>query len=290
MTSHRDYQAGEIISISLPFIHVVTDNLKGKICDYCFVECKNNELGKCSRCKKMFYCGKECQQKDWIRHKFECKFFRKKYEPLTHAYLQIEWIDEFFRLVLRLYLYITENPESIYEQYKLLNDENSSICLNDIRNWNCPVIYPKRIMNVEKFSNLLKIFQIEHNIDILYKCFAIGAENFFKIYDYRMKEIGSGLYLAESKFQHCCQPNTKLLYNGIQLVMRSIKSIRNGEQIFINNIRYCDINGQIFWSPTDKHYYFTYKCGLCMNLERFNEIDSEQSFKNLRLEILRLKN
>nr|XP_027200083.1 N-lysine methyltransferase SMYD2-like [Dermatophagoides pteronyssinus] len=166
----------------------------------------------------MFYCGKECQQKDWIRHKFECKFFRKKYEPLTHAYLQLEWIDEFFRLVLRLYLYITENPESIYEQYKLLNDEYS--------------------------------------------------KNFFKIYDYRMKEIGSGLYLAESKFQHCCQPNTKLLYNGIQLVMRSIKSIRNGEQIFINNIRYCDINGQIFWSPSDKHYYFTYKCELCMNLEQ----------------------
>ena len=29
-------------------------------------------LNKCSRCKKIYYCGKECQRKDWKKHKGTC--------------------------------------------------------------------------------------------------------------------------------------------------------------------------------------------------------------------------
>ena len=28
---------------------------------------------KCTGCKKVFYCGRECQKKHWKQHKFDCK-------------------------------------------------------------------------------------------------------------------------------------------------------------------------------------------------------------------------
>ncbi len=40
------------------------------ICNYCMKEF--NESFRCSRCKKAYYCGKECQVKDWTIHKILC--------------------------------------------------------------------------------------------------------------------------------------------------------------------------------------------------------------------------
>ena len=35
MISHRDYKAGEIISVNPPFVHAIDEDKKGKYCDYC---------------------------------------------------------------------------------------------------------------------------------------------------------------------------------------------------------------------------------------------------------------
>jgi hypothetical protein len=34
---------------------------------------KKGILKRCSKCKKVFYCSKECQKKDWNFHKTICK-------------------------------------------------------------------------------------------------------------------------------------------------------------------------------------------------------------------------
>ena len=38
----------------------------------CYTYDKNNLL-KCSGCKVVKYCSRECQKKDWARHKKDCK-------------------------------------------------------------------------------------------------------------------------------------------------------------------------------------------------------------------------
>lgn len=40
-------------------------------CGFCGAEKKN--LSKCSRCKSVFYCSKECQKSHWKAHKPNCK-------------------------------------------------------------------------------------------------------------------------------------------------------------------------------------------------------------------------
>lgn len=39
-------------------------------------------LKACAKCKKAFYCGRDCQLADWARHKTECKIFRSQLNEL----------------------------------------------------------------------------------------------------------------------------------------------------------------------------------------------------------------
>lgn len=48
------------------------------LCCYCKIEAK--KLMKCARCRKVFYCGRECQKKDWKEHKKFCKKPKKDEE------------------------------------------------------------------------------------------------------------------------------------------------------------------------------------------------------------------
>ena len=40
---------------------------------------------RCSKCKKVFYCGKECQARDWPIHKKECGKQFKDYSDPVHV-------------------------------------------------------------------------------------------------------------------------------------------------------------------------------------------------------------
>ncbi len=42
---------------------------------YCCSNCKRPKLDtkRCTGCKKVWYCSKECQKKDWKLHKNKCK-------------------------------------------------------------------------------------------------------------------------------------------------------------------------------------------------------------------------
>ena len=54
-------------------------------CDKC--EKEFEKVGKCGECKVAKYCGKECQQEDWSKHKKECvdqgKMWKKIMAKLT---------------------------------------------------------------------------------------------------------------------------------------------------------------------------------------------------------------
>ena len=41
-------------------------------CNWCY-ETTPKIANRCSRCQKVYYCGRECQRKDWAAHKITCK-------------------------------------------------------------------------------------------------------------------------------------------------------------------------------------------------------------------------
>lgn len=50
------------------------------VCGFCSI--KTNQLKKCSGCKDVSYCSRECQKQDWSRgHKSKCKMVGHKERP-----------------------------------------------------------------------------------------------------------------------------------------------------------------------------------------------------------------
>ncbi len=60
--------AGSIFNFAA--IKAVSNKMLG---EYCMICGKQNELSRCGRCKKVFYCSRECQKADWQNHKPNCQ-------------------------------------------------------------------------------------------------------------------------------------------------------------------------------------------------------------------------
>ncbi|QQP50817.1 Protein msta_ isoform Alike, partial [Caligus rogercresseyi] len=50
------------------FIEECDENYDGGKCG----SCKKETSTKCSGCKKVYYCSKQCHQNDWLYHKGDC--------------------------------------------------------------------------------------------------------------------------------------------------------------------------------------------------------------------------
>jgi hypothetical protein len=53
---------------------------KMSTCEFCRKEETKVKLFRCSRCKFVRYCSKECQTADWKKHKHACSFLKEKME------------------------------------------------------------------------------------------------------------------------------------------------------------------------------------------------------------------
>ncbi|KAK7464243.1 hypothetical protein VKT23_006409 [Stygiomarasmius scandens] len=56
-----------------PNVSSAFKNKNPRQCSYCEKVSKDKDLQKCSRCKLVFYCGRECQRMGWPSHKHFCK-------------------------------------------------------------------------------------------------------------------------------------------------------------------------------------------------------------------------
>ena len=48
-----------------------------KVCN----KCGNPGTLRCSKCKKVYYCSKECQKSDWKTHKLSCSTSQNDDKP-----------------------------------------------------------------------------------------------------------------------------------------------------------------------------------------------------------------
>ncbi|XP_054674795.1 histone-lysine N-methyltransferase SMYD3 isoform X2 [Grus americana] len=217
LRSCRRVRPGELLYRAEPFTYVVSKEQLGSVCEYCLR--RNEHLHRCSQCKVAKYCGKSCQKEAWLDHKQECrclKSVKPNFPPdsvrlagriVFKLLRQSVWLSE------RLYSFsdLQSNIEQLSEEMK-----------DGLRHLAQTLqLYLK--MEIQDASHLppaIDFFQI----------FAKVTCNCFTISNGEMQDVGVGLYPSMSLLNHSCDPNCVIVFEGYQLLLRSIREIQIGEE------------------------------------------------------------
>ena len=78
-----------------------------------------------------------------------------------------------------------------------------------------------------------------------------------------MSDVGMAVYSAPSLLNHSCRPNTFALFNGPRLLIKALRDISRGEQLFFPYTKTLQLKSE---RQTDlqKGYNFTCACERCL--------------------------
>ena len=103
------YNRGEEIFRCQPYAFIILFSLRKFLCDFCLKYSEDpNDLKKCSSCKMVYYCSKNCQGNSWLSyHSQECKIHMKVQEHHT--------LDQI--MVPNIYLPNCKSPPRHYQNF-----------------------------------------------------------------------------------------------------------------------------------------------------------------------------
>lgn len=259
------YHVGDIIVAEAPFAHVLEPEYKSIYCDNCCK--KNSNLKKCINCKNVYYCNRECQKSDWKWHKYECKFYKQYYDEMLSKSIA--------RLLLRIHLYLRNNPRMAEEKFASYDTTRSYNQLTEHR---------EKIRNdedrMQMFNSIWTVFaycQVPFDEEKLFSDYCKMRINANSLYDTDQRSIGNAVYLLTSFFRHSCAPNAATSFSGNRVEIRAIKTIMPGDQI---TIAYTDLTfaKKIRHDFLKTEYYFDCKCTRCES-----DFDEEFDYEKLAM-------
>ncbi|RNA05698.1 histone-lysine N-methyltransferase SMYD3 [Brachionus plicatilis] len=253
--------AGSCIIEALPFVHCLLYDKKQLFCDFCFKE--SSRCLRCSRCKFMHYCSKQCQINDWSIHEHECKKFSKIEE---NNKLKEEIKDDLNCIFLRTLIQVKiNNKNNFTDNYGLKSFETLMDHYDDL------------VKDMDRLAKMQKCFCFIRDLmgeDFLLKnklnaremisIFGKLMVNTITIGNFDLSEmIGSGIYLSVSSIDHSCEPNSVVTFNGFKIFVKAIRKLESEEKY---SISYIDIlMPKKFRQQTLlKNYYFLCKCDRCL--------------------------
>lgn len=257
---NRKFKAGELICKAEPFAHVIGAQANGMFCDWCAKPPTVSRLLKCGSCKYEHYCNKKCQKKAWAYHKFEC--------PLLKA-ISPKIPPDSVRLMTKILWKLSRKVTTVE------NDPGW-------REWNdlCPQIKVIE-RDAQRKGALLKVMitinayvGTDKLIENGMKC---GEEmipelgrlsfNGYTLTSMGTQEIGAGLYLSPSVFNHSCAPNAVHICDGTALTVRAIRDIDTSQEpVFVNYVDPMTPKAERQAILLDD-YCFTCQCTKCTNEE-----------------------
>ncbi|ORX85772.1 SET domain-containing protein [Anaeromyces robustus] len=208
----EDIPKGFTVLTEKPLISTVEVAHIDKYCSNCF---KPLEIKlKCSRCRFSHYCSKECQKENYGFHKFICQ--AKKNFPYLNITTLIQLTAQLlYEIKKDSSIEQTINKLYCYEKKERMENKQK------LYDWMSPILQSLKInTDSTRIAHLMNI--IDCNMLYIFQPFS--------------EYFAYGLYINASKFEHDCNPNCMLLYNGNELHIRSIRPIKKGENITFSYI------------------------------------------------------
>ncbi|KAI1286222.1 N-lysine methyltransferase SMYD2-A [Halotydeus destructor] len=220
------FEAGDVITECSSYVHSVKDSQKGKFCDHCLKQ--SESLKRCSKCHEMYYCSRECQQKDWhYVHKLrECSILS------TARGKQCSSLDtDFYRLLVRFVLKSYFDSECSAGCFALYDGHSRTI--DDLMDHVDDLKDVTRIRALEEAGRHIVGLPIDLPVDLIVKrahqlftnSFQIMSENLERKVLGDEYEIALGLFVECSIFDHSCRPNASQTFDGSKIQIRALRTI-----------------------------------------------------------------
>ncbi|PAV57989.1 hypothetical protein WR25_10403 [Diploscapter pachys] len=241
----------------LPFAAVVSSDRLPFVCSFCFETSDDKPFNRCSRCKHICYCTRNCQKSDWEDHKLECQsLVRTKHRgpptPLARLIARISWKlsrgDEGVAFNGRRFNDLMNHRENI-EKDPVKADFYVSLShvLFEFMGPEC-VPRPQEIMDI--FGKIIS--------------------NCFCITDWQMNSIGEGLYIGLSVHDHSCTPDANVIFSGSKAILRApqhISGLKYSPSLLIRYVPLMQTTPERR-KQLKEQYYFECTCDLCKDKDR----------------------
>ena len=294
--SMKSIEIGDQILVEAPYASVLLKEYIATNCYNCMKRLNAQEMNItfCKDCVNVTYCSEACSSVAWAaHHSHECKYLRLiiyKFgiSHMEHLALRIilKTNYEYLNLVKEELL----KSEAIEEacridstetsQYKsifnLVTHSNKRISSDMVRRSMVAGLFGKFIIRTSYFPHAIN----ESSDEFYYICSlmlrhsqAISC-NAHEISEFQYNTnsvatsittgIGAGIYPILSLFNHSCNPHVVRNFNGTSCVLRAIRRIKEGEQIFDNYGKLYAINNYDDRQfKLQDQYFFNCKCEPC---------------------------
>ncbi|KAJ0976043.1 hypothetical protein J5N97_018008 [Dioscorea zingiberensis] len=250
LVTTKDFSPGDVIFYQEPYASTPSKLHGSSVCDGCFA---SGNLRKCSACHIAWYCGNVCQRSEWRVHQLECQALAGLGEDRR------KMLTPSIRLIVKLLLRRKLQAEQVIpitptDNYHLLDALISHI--SDIDE--------KQLVLYAQMANLVKLVlpYLDINVKEVAQIFSKIACNAHTICDSELRPLGTGLYPVISTINHSCVPNSVLVFEGRSAVVRAVKPIAEGTEVFIS---YIETAATTSTRQKDlKQYFFSCRCPHCI--------------------------
>jgi len=256
-------KAGTLLLTFKPFAFVLTSTLVHSHCDSCLESSsanKESQLLRCANCHYVKYCDRTCQKNGWTEgHKIECKAIKQygRFPP------------SFARLLLRVVVKVQSKIDYCDQVTPLLHRRFKDL-MSHYRDVKQDAGRMEQILTfgkvLESILVLHKGFSMPNESDLIGLCGRIMV-NSFSIVDSELQQVGTGIYLGASIFDHSCEPMAVASFESTTISVRALIDYPSSLPIERVTICYQDTMRPSMYRIADLKnvYYFECACVRCAN-------------------------
>ncbi|KAK6541000.1 hypothetical protein TWF694_008381 [Orbilia ellipsospora] len=255
----------EIIRVEDPLICIPDEAHLDNCCHYCMSEESSTgtesvyqayklpvKLSYCLGCRVVKYCSKACQTADWKRknHKYECDIYKAQYPRIlpTPARAMLRMAKHF----------LNETPSAkVFGGIGGLKAHTEEFQKAGGERWEMGNLTAKATAEFSKVSK-----QISFEPDFMRDLYCKLLINSVTVTTQTFDPIGICLTYQAAMFNHSCDPNAVMLFDGRRLVVRSLKEIAKDTEITISYIDNL-MTGKERRRELSERYFFDCKCSKC---------------------------
>ncbi|EPS40877.1 hypothetical protein H072_5238 [Dactylellina haptotyla CBS 200.50] len=254
----------EILSVEDPLICIPDEAHLDTCCHFCMAEESGEsssvnqaykppaKLSFCLGCRVVKYCSKACQTWDWKRknHKYECDIYKAQYPRV---------LPTAARVMLRMAKhFLNETPSAkVFGGIGGLKAHVEDFQKAGGERWEMGNLTAKATAEFSKGSKAVN-FEPDFMRDLYCKLLINSVTVTTQTFD----PIGICLTYQAAMFNHSCDPNAIMLFDGRRLSVRSLKDIAKDTEITISYIDNL-MTRKERKRELSSRYFFDCKCSLC---------------------------